>query len=59
MKGCMCMDCKHNDIVRDNHDNLHRICTCAESEYFLKKVSPAWGECDSGEVDMGESEDEG
>lgn len=54
--GCMCMDCKHNDIVRDNHDNLHRICTCAESKYFLTKVYTVWGECDSGEIDMGESE---
>jgi hypothetical protein len=50
------MDCKHNDIVRDNHDGLHRICTCAESENFLHKVE-IWGECDSGEVEMDESED--
>lgn len=56
--GCMCMDCKHNDIVRDNHDNLHPICTCAESENFLKPISYIWGECDSGEVETEESEGE-
>lgn len=55
--GCMCADCKHNDIVRDNHDNLHTICTCAESKNFLKKVSVFWDECDSGEVETEESED--
>lgn len=57
MKGCMCADCKHNDILRDNHGELHRICTRCESEYFLQKVSTAFGECDHGEVDWGESED--
>lgn len=59
MTGCMCMECKHNDIVRDNHDELHRICTRCESEYFLQEVSKAFGNCDFGEVDDydGESED--
>ena len=54
--GCMCMDCKYNDIVRDNHDELHPICTCVESENFLKPVSYVWTECDAGEVEM-EDED--
>lgn len=53
--GCMCMECSYNDIVRDNHGELHRICTCRESEDFLKEVS-TFGECDCGEVDV-ESED--
>lgn len=57
MMGCMCAECSYNDIVRDNHDNLHRICTCCESEYFLQKVSTAFGECDFGRVDAYESED--
>jgi hypothetical protein len=55
--SCKCMDCKHNDIVTDNHDKTHLICTCAESKHFLQKVSMAFGECDFGEVDVGESED--
>ena len=55
--GCMCIECMHNEIVQDNHDNLHRICTRCESEYFLKEVSTAFGECDFGEVDTDESED--
>ena len=53
--GCMCMDCKYREIVTDNHDNLHGICVCAESENFLTKVF--WEDCDFGEVDMEESED--
>ncbi len=55
--GCMCMDCSYNDIVRDNHGELHCICTCCESEDFLKEVSIAFGECDFGKVDVEESED--
>lgn len=54
----LCIDCKHNDIVRDNHDETHVICTCAESPAFLKPVSYIWSECDFGEVDKEESEDE-
>ncbi len=55
--GCMCMECKHSDIVRDNHDGVHQICTCVESAEFLKPVSTAFGECDAGEVET-EDEDE-
>lgn len=54
--GCRCMDCRHNDIVMDSDANFHRICTRCESPCFLKKVSTAFGKCDYGEVDMGESE---
>ena len=56
--GCMCMDCKHNDIVTDNHGDILCICTCCESENFLKKVSIAFGECDFGEVAIEEVEGE-
>ena len=55
--GCMCMECKDNDIITDSHAKQHRICTRCESEYFLQKVSTAFGECNVGEVDMRESED--
>ena len=54
----LCIDCKHNDIIRDNHDELHAICTCAESENFLKGISFAWSECDFGEKEQEESEEE-
>ena len=53
--GCMCMECKHLKVVRDNHNDTHSICICAESEAFLKPVDIAFGECDVGEV---ETEDE-
>ena len=53
-----CIDCKHNDIVRDNHDNAHVICTCAESPNFLGKVSYVFSGCDYGEADKKESEEE-
>lgn len=56
MKGCMCADCKHNEIVIDNHYNNHYICTCAESDYFLKPIDLFWCECDSGEVEMEDTE---
>jgi hypothetical protein len=56
MTGCMCADCKHNEIVIDNHYNNHYICTCAESDYFLKPIDLFWGECDSGEVEMEDTE---
>ena len=49
--GCMCMECRHNDIITDSHGKQHRICTRRESEYFLKEVSTAFGECDVGEVE--------
>lgn len=54
--GCMCMDCKHNDIVTDNHNNHHYICTRCESEYFLKSIDLFWGECDFGEVESEDTE---
>lgn len=53
--GCMCMDCKHNDVITNNHEKLIRICTCEESEKYLKPVSIVFDECDHGEV---ETEDE-
>ena len=53
-----CMHCKHNDIVRDNHESLHVICTCSESEKFLKEVSYVWDECDFGEVEEDEGEED-
>lgn len=53
--GCMCMECKHLKVVRDNHDDTHSICGCVESEAFLKPLDIAYGECDAGEV---ETEDE-
>ena len=56
--GCMCIECKHLDILRDNHDNLHEICTCVESPNFLKKMSIVWDDCDSGEVETADEEDE-
>ena len=57
--GCMCIDCKHTDIVRDNHGELHNICVCQESDHFLHRVSVAWNECDAGEIETyEESEDE-
>ena len=49
--GCMCLECKHTDIVRDNHDVPHPICVCAESENFLKRADYICGECDAGEVE--------
>lgn len=54
--GCKCIECKYNGVVRDNHDDLHAICVCAESEKFLKEISFAWDECGHGEA---ETEDEG
>lgn len=60
MTGCMCLECKYTDIVTDNHGKHHNICTCAESEYFLKPVDIIWCECDHGEVDdYGEEVEEG
>ena len=57
MMGCMCIDCKHNDIVRDNHDELHAICICAESENFLKVIHFALDNCDHGEVETEDEDD--
>ena len=53
--GCMCMDCKHNDVITNNNEKMIRICTCEESENYLKHVSIVFDECDHGEV---ETEDE-
>ena len=49
--GCMCMECAFREIVQDNHDDLHGICVCRESEFFLKKVSAVFDSCDSGMVE--------
>lgn len=57
--GCMCMECKFYDVVTDNHDDLHSICTCRESENFLTEIEIAFDNCDLGIVDdYGESEEE-
>lgn len=57
--GCMCLECKHTDIVRDNHDVPHPICVCAESENFLKRADYICGECDAGEVETEDEDAEG
>ena len=49
--GCMCAECKYNDVISNNHDELVRICTCKESEKYLKHVHIAFDDCDHGEVD--------
>ena len=49
--GCMCLECKYTDIVRDNHDVPHPICVCADSENFLKRADSIFVEFDSGEVE--------
>ena len=49
--GCMCMYCKHNDVITNNHEKLLTICTCVESENYLKPVSIAFDGCDHGEVE--------
>lgn len=42
-----CLFCKHsNGILKDNHGNLHTLCTCIESENFLKEVEIAFDRCD-------------
>jgi hypothetical protein len=49
--GCICIDCKFREVVQDNHDDLHGICVCRESEFFLKKVSAVFDSCDFGMVE--------
>lgn len=42
-----CLFCKHsNEIVRDNHGDLHTLCSCQESENFLKPIDIAFDRCD-------------
>lgn len=53
--GCICIDCKFREVVRDNHDDLHCICVCRESGFFLEKVS-AFDSCDFGMVEDEEGE---
>ena len=41
-----CLFCRYsNEIVRDNHGDLHTICSCAESEHFLTSIDVAFGGC--------------
>ena len=47
----MCAECKFTQCIKDNHEELHPICVCKESENFLKKISYAFDNCDSGVVD--------
>ena len=44
-----CLYCKFETVIRDNHDDLHCICTCAESENFLTKIDLVFCQCDFGE----------
>lgn len=53
----MCCQCKHHKIITDNHDKLHGMCGCVESEDFLKEVDCAFHSCEYGERDI-EEEDE-
>ena len=42
-----CLFCKYsNAIVEDNHGDLHMLCSCWESENFLKPVDVAFDRCD-------------
>lgn len=50
-----CLFCKFsNAVVRDNHDDLHCICTCRESENFLKPIEIAFDTCDCSEMESDE-----
>lgn len=45
-----CLFCKYsNAIVEDNHGDLHTLCSCRESENFLKEVDIAFDYCDFAE----------
>ena len=50
-----CLFCKHaNEMIRDNHGELHTICACVESEYFLTPIDIAFGRCDREEREVDE-----
>lgn len=56
--GCRCLKCKFYSVVSDNHDDLHSICVCKESDDFLKEIEIAFHNCDYGVVDdYGEEEE--
>lgn len=55
---CKCCECKYCDVLEDNHHRLHRICVCAESENFLKRVSILWDECNDGKKESEEEDEE-
>ena len=56
--GCMCMECKFMEVVRDNHEDLYTLCVCRESENFLEQISLVLDSCDFGKVDdYGEDEE--
>lgn len=47
-----CLDCKYSDqLVRDNHGKLHCICSCKESDEFLKEIEIAFDGCGCGQED--------
>ncbi len=52
-----CLFCKHaNELVRDNHGDLHTICACAESEHFLTPIDIVFGDCDCAEREEDEED---
>lgn len=57
-KGCMCMECKYREAIRNNHEDLLSICVCRESENYLHQIEIAFDDCDFGVVDdWGEDEE--
>lgn len=45
-----CLYCKFsNAIISDNHNDLHTLCSCAESENFLKRLDIVFDGCDCGQ----------
>jgi hypothetical protein len=53
----MCLECKHREIIKDNHGQYHSICTCCESDNFLEELCSVFDRCDNGELEFDEDDE--
>ena len=54
--GCMCMECRFLQIVKDENDDLFSICANRKSENFLTELSLAFDNCEIGIIEDSDEE---